>query len=536
MSLAIIFSRARIGIEAPIVTIEVHLSNGLPSFTIVGLPETTVRESKDRVRSAIINSGLEFPQRRITVNLAPADLPKEGGRFDLAIAMGILAASKQISDKQLYQYEFLGELGLNGDIRPIVGEIPSALACLSANRTCILPQSNAIKATIIEKALLLSANSLFKVVEHFKGGDSLTTPEQDWSLDENLQNHGAHTSTLDMSDVIGQPMAKRALEIAAAGQHNLLFLGPPGTGKSMLARRLSTILPPLTDEQALQSAAVNSISGKPFNFKHWRERPFRAPHHTSTAVALTGGGRPPRPGEISLAHHGVLFLDELPEFSRYTLDALREPLETGNICISRASLQVEFPAQFQLIAALNPSPTGHHMDGRCTSEQVLKYLSRISSPFLDRIDLQIEVPALPKGTLSTMQSERLDKQGINTDAVTHDPMNNVDIRHDNQSESSASIACRVLAAREIMMKRAGKPNALLSSKETAIHCALSFQDTKFLEDTLFRFKMSIRAYHKILKVARTIADLNGEAQIARSHIAEALGYRSMERLLRHLSL
>ena len=531
MSLAIIFSRARIGIEAPIVTIEVHLSNGLPSFTIVGLPETTVRESKDRVRSAIINSGLEFPQRRITVNLAPADLPKEGGRFDLAIAMGILAASKQISDKQLYQYEFLGELGLNGDIRPIVGEIPSALACLSANRTCILPQSNAIKATIIEKALLLSANSLFKVVEHFKGGNPLATPQQDWPLDANQQNHEPHLSRLDMSDVIGQPMAKRALEIAAAGQHNLLFLGPPGTGKSMLARRLSTILPPLTDEQALQSAAVNSISGKPFNFKHWRERPFRAPHHTSTAVALTGGGRPPRPGEISLAHHGVLFLDELPEFSRYTLDALREPLETGNICISRASLQVEFPAQFQLIAALNPSPTGHHMDGRCTSEQVLKYLSRISSPFLDRIDLQIEVPALPKGTLSTIHSERLDNEEKN-----NGPMNNGEIRHDNQNESSASISRRVLAAREIMMKRAGKPNALLSSKETAIHCALSFQDTKFLEDTLIRFKMSIRAYHKILKVARTIADLNGEDQIERSHIAEALGYRSMERLLRHLSL
>ncbi len=524
MSLANVYSRARLGIKAPLVTIEVHLSNGLPAFTIVGLPETSVREAKDRVRSAIINSGLEFPQRRITVNLAPADLPKDGGRFDLAIAMGILAASKQVSDKLFFKYEFYGELGLNGDIRSIVGEIPSALACAEQSRTCVLPEINAQQATIIEKANILAANSLIKVVEHFSGVAPLPRPENAFIDTDSVLTKNEHNGHLehqiDMSDVIGQTMAKRALEIAAAGQHNLMFLGPPGTGKSMLAQRLTTILPPLTEAQALESAAINSVSGIPFNFKHWRQRPFRAPHHTASAIALTGGGRPPRPGEISLAHHGVLFLDELPEFSRYSLDALRQPLESGSISISRAALQVEFPAQFQLITALNPSPTGHHADGRSTSDQVLRYLNRISGPFLDRIDLQIEVPVLPRGAL--LKS-----------ATGH--QNKTNSKEETNAESSHVIAERVAKSRTTMMQRANKPNAMLSSKEVAVYCEISKSDTEFLEDIIFKLKMSIRAYHKILKVARTIADLAGEPHIKRTHLAEALGYRAMDRLLRHLS-
>lgn len=503
MSFATVYSRARIGINAPLVTIEVHISNGLPAFQIVGLPDASVRESRDRVRSALVNSDFQFPQTRLTVNLSPADTPKEGARFDLAIAVGILAASAQIPTDKLTHYEFYGELGLNGDVRGIIGAIPTTIACGNAQRCCILPQPNAVEAALVEKAEILEAQTLMSVFHHLTGQQNLPLAPPVLhcdSKDTSQQN--------DLSDVIGQVMAKRALEIAAAGQHNLLFLGPPGTGKSMLASRLATILPEMSIEQALQTAAIHSISGKDFDFNQWRTRPFRNPHHTASGVALVGGGSVPKPGEISLSHNGVLFLDELPEFDRKVLDVLREPMETGEITISRATQQADFPAQFQFVGALNPSPTGHHNDGRCTSDQVLRYLNKISGPLLDRIDIQIDVPALPKGALT----------------------------QDNQPrETSAAVKKRVSKARELMLKRAGKPNALLSSKEVALYCPLDKQDEIFLESTIHKLKMSIRAYHKILKVARTIADLNHCQHITRVHLTEALNYRAMDRLLAHLS-
>jgi magnesium chelatase family protein len=503
MSFATVYSRARVGISAPLVTIEVHISNGLPSFQIVGLPDASVRESRDRVRSALVNSNFQFPQTRLTVNLSPADIPKEGARFDLAIAVGILAASAQIPTDKLTQFEFYGELGLNGDVRGIIGAIPTTMACGDANRICILPKENITQAGLVEKTEALEASTLMAVFHHLTGQQNLTFTPPEQTLVANQDNNPN-----DLSDVIGQVMAKRALEIAAAGQHNLLFLGPPGTGKSMLASRLASILPEMSLEQALQTAAIHSISGKPFDFTKWRTRPFRNPHHTASGVALVGGGSVPKPGEISLSHNGVLFLDELPEFDRKVLDVLREPMETGGITISRATQQADFPARFQFVGALNPSPTGHYNDGRTTSDQVLRYLNKISGPLLDRIDIQIDVPALPKGALT---------------------QKNQDV------ESSSIVKQRVKQARDIMLSRAGKPNALLSSKEVANYCPLSKDDQLFLENTIHQLKMSIRAYHKILKVARTIADLQSCPNITRGHLIEALNYRAMDRLLAHLS-
>ena len=515
MSYATVYSRARVGVQAPLVTIEVHISNGLPAFSIVGLPETSVRESRDRVRSAIINSQFQFPQSRITVNLAPADLPKEGGRFDLPIAIGILAATGQIPSTSLESIEFYGELGLNGALRAIIGEVPSALSCYQAKRCCVLPQENAITASIIENAQIYPAQSLLEVFHHLTGQAKLDLQTQPISTASDRLTAGSQPD-LDLADVIGQDMAKRGLEVAAAGQHNLLFMGPPGTGKSMLAQRLSSILPEMTDTEALETAAIYSISGKKTLNSHWRTRPFRSPHHTASGVALVGGGGVPKPGGISLAHNGILFLDELPEFDRKVLDVLREPMETGEVCISRASQQAEFPARFQLIAALNPSPTGHHTDGRSTSDQVLRYLNRISGPLLDRIDLQIDVPALPKGALSESNHSQAEPQ--------------------NTTETSAQVRARGLKARAIMLNRSGTVNALLNNKQIKQHCALTKADQIFLEDTIHRLKMSIRAYHKIIKVARTLADLQGETNISRQHLSEALGYRAMDRLLAHLSM
>jgi magnesium chelatase family protein len=500
MSLAVIYSRAKVGIEAPLVHVEVHLSNGLPSFSIVGLPETAVKESKDRVRSAILNSRFEFPASRITVNLAPADLPKEGGRFDLAIALGILAASMQLPKNGLSEYECIAELALTGSIRRVDGVIPAALAAKKAGRTLIVPGYNEQEASL-SRCPALCADHLLEVCGHLMGQRHLPLIKPFLVTAETY--HGP-----DMAQVKGQLHAKRALEIAAAGNHNLLFSGPPGTGKSMLAHCLPGILPPLTEAEALEVAALYSVSRHPQR-PYFLTRPFRQPHHTSSGVALVGGGTHPKPGEISLAHHGVLFLDELPEFSRTVLDVLREPLETGHISISRAAQQVDYPARFQLIAAMNPCPCGYLKQPNkrcadCTEAKAFKYQSSVSGPLLDRIDIQIEVPALPKGLLS---------------------------RSDTINESSQQIRERVVRARAIQLIRQRCPNAQIEQKPLRDICVLSNELSNILEDALDKLGLSARAYHRILKVARTIADLEGQLHIERAHLLEALSYRQMERRL-----
>ena len=502
MTLACVYSRARIGLESPLVTVEVHLANGLPAFNIVGLPETSVREAKDRVRSAIINCGYEFPAKRITVNLAPADLPKEGGRFDLPIALGILAAASQLPEADLKQYEFAGELALSGELRAIIGEIPMAMACQKSGRTLVIPSENAEQASWVKQAKILSLSHLTQLFPHFLNQQTL--PFVETTLAHNPTPHNQH----DIADVVGQPLAKRALEIAASGGHNLLFIGPPGTGKTMLASRLPGILPPMTEQEALDSAAIQSICHKSINPDSWLTRPFRAPHHTASSAALVGGGSHPQPGEISLAHNGVLFLDELPEFERKVLDVLREPMESGEVTISRALVKQTFPAQFQLVAAMNPSPTGFYNDKRSTPEQVLRYLNRLSGPFLDRIDIQIEVTRLPKG----MWANSTEK-----------------------GESSEVIQQRVCQCHHQQILRQGKANAHLSSAELRSVCQLSADDNEFLELAIEKLNLSTRAHHKILKIARTLADMERLEIIERKHLTEALSYRAMDRILRHLT-
>ncbi len=502
MSLSCIFSRARVGLESPLVTVEVHLANGLPAFNIVGLPETSVKESKDRVRSAIINCGYEFPAKRITINLAPADLPKEGGRFDLPIAVGILAASEQLPPVDLSKYEFAGELALSGALRAIVGEIPVAVASSESDRTLVLPVDNTGQASWVKQANILGINHLTQLFPHFSGQQVLPLVAEQKSAVE------FNDPTIDISDVIGQPLAKRALEIAASGGHNLLFIGPPGTGKTMLASRLAGILPPMTEKEALQVAAIQSISHQEITAKSWFTRPFRAPHHSASSAALVGGGSQPKPGEISLAHNGVLFLDELPEFERKVLDVLREPMESGEVTISRALHKQCFPARFQLIAAMNPSPTGFYNDKRSTPEQVLRYLNRLSGPFLDRIDIQIEVARLPRGTWA---ADTLD------------------------NETSEQVQQRVKACRTVQLTRQGKANAHLSSANLQKFCILAADDHEFLELAVEKLGLSTRAHHKIIKIARTLADMEQRDNIERSHLVEALSYRAMDRLLRHLT-
>ncbi|CAD6881869.1 AAA+ ATPase superfamily protein YifB/ComM, associated with DNA recombination [Methylomonas albis] len=500
MSLAVVYSRGRAGIDAPQVTVEVHVSNGLPALNIVGLPETAVKESKDRVRGAIINSHFEFPFQRITINLAPADLPKEGGRFDLAIALGILAASGQIPKDALHEYECIGELSLGGELRPIPGALPVAIHCRNAFRQLILPAACAAEASLIKDAQLLPARTLLEVCAHLAGRQAIAPAEISLGVEQVVY-------TVDFADVHGQFHVKRAMEIAAAGKHNLLMLGPPGTGKSMLAARLPTILPELSEQQAQETAALASISDHGLDVSRWRQPPYRAPHHTASAAALVGGGSNPKPGEISLSHNGALFLDELPEFDRKVLEVLREPLETGHITISRANRQADFPASFQLIAAMNPCPCGYLGDAsgrcRCTSEQVARYRARVSGPLLDRIDMHMEVPRVALDVL---------RKGSATG-----------------EELSETIRQRVVAAREIAYRRQGKANAALTAAEVKTICGLSETGHQLLEQALEKFGLSHRAYHRILKLARTIADLANSPTIEIAHLSEAIGYRKLDR-------
>ncbi|BCU63404.1 Mg chelatase-like protein [Acinetobacter bouvetii DSM 14964 = CIP 107468] len=491
MSFAKIYSRGLLGLHAPLIEVEVHLSQGLPSLTIVGLAEAAVRESKDRVRSAIINSGFQFPTKRLTINLAPADLPKDGSRLDLAIALGILIASGQLPENAAEQLEFIGELALDGYLRPTTGTLSIAIACQQAKHQLILPEQNAQEASQLPNFEVFAATHLKDVCDHLNQIAPL--------LQFNAVKPASSSSyQFDLADVKGQLRPRRALEIAAAGGHSLLFRGPPGTGKTLLASRLSSILPPLNLQENLEVASIYSIASAKHEFGH---RPFRAPHHTASAIALVGGGSNPKPGEITLAHLGVLFLDELPEFDRKVLEVLRQPLESREIIISRASRQITFPANFQLIAAMNPCPCGYafNQDARCqcSPDAIKRYQNRISGPLLDRIDLHIDVPPL-------QASELQDKQ---------------------PTETSAQVRERVLKAYQQQIERQNFANMALSPKQLEQHAVLDSTAQNMMNMAQQRLNLSARAYHRVLRVARTIADLALEERIQTQHLSEALSYR-----------
>ncbi len=496
MSLALVHSRARCGAEAPLVRVEVHLSGGLPATQIVGLSETAVRESRERVRAALLCARFEYPQRRITLNLAPADLPKEGGRFDLPIALGILAASGQINPQAVVRHEFIGELALTGELRPVRGALAAAIAAAEAGRTLFVPPGNAAEAALVEHADVRIARTLLEACA------SLEDPQR---LPRAARPDDLWDAPLDLADVRGQAHARRALEVAAAGGHHLLLIGSPGCGKTLLASRLPGILPEATEAEALQSAALASISGGGLDPRRWRQRPFRAPHHSASPVALAGGGNPPRPGEISLAHHGVLFLDELPEWSRNALEVLREPLESGHICVSRAAHSVVFPARFQLVAAMNPCPCGWAGDRSnrclCVEERIRRYRARVSGPLLDRIDLHVMVP-------------RLSPEELRDDTPLGEP--------------SATVRQRVVTARARQLER-GNINAALDTRALRTHARLAAADQALLEQAIERLQLSARAMHRILRVARTIADLDDSDTIQTAHLTEAIGYRQLDR-------
>ena len=498
MSLTQLTTRAQDGVTAPEVSVEVHISNGLPAFTMVGLPEAAVREARDRVRSAIINSGFEFPARRITVNLAPANLPKEGGRYDLPIALGILAASKQINSSTLANFDCYGELALSGECRNVDGLLPALIASKQAQKQAIIPQSNQPEATLVRDIPIHTCGSLVEVCASLNGGDALPIVEPTESFSQGKFEN-------DLCEVYGQHQARRALEIAASGGHHMIMMGPPGTGKSMLAQRLNTILPLMSEDEAMSSASIRSISHKPVNADNWLRRPFQSPHHTVSGVALVGGGSHPKPGEISLAHNGVLFLDELTEFERRSIEVLREPLETGKIHISRAARQAEFPAEFQLIAAMNPCPRGCDsiQTCACSVEQLNRYRNKLSAPLMDRIDIQIELPRLE-----------------------HDELIN---HRQTTQENSNQVRKRVIKARDRQLDRQKCLNAKMTNSQIDDFCELDQPTEQLLVSSIDKLKLTARSYHKILRLARTIADMASSPKIQSQHLAEAIAYRKLDK-------
>jgi len=499
-SLAIVSTRTVVGVEALPVRVEVHLANGLPSFSTVGLAETTVKESKDRVRGAILNSGFEFPAKRITVNLSPADLPKNGGRFDLPIAIGILIASEQIAVDDMCGFELIGELALDGALRAVSGVLPTAMACFESQRSLILPSENALEASLTAYSTNFQASNLLDVCHHLVGDQALSV------CVESAGSVAEKASYPDLSDVKGQLFAKRAVEIAASGGHGLLMIGPPGTGKSMLASRLPGILPELDLVSALEVAAIESVSQGSFDVAHWRRRPYRSPHHSSSAVAMVGGGSYPKPGEITMAHQGVLFLDELTEFSRSALEQLREPLESGVINIARANQSVQYPAQFMLVAACNPCRCGYYNDGTdrcaCSASSIQHYCDKLSGPMLDRIDMHV---ALSRVSLSVLNQKQ------------------------QSLEKSVSVKERVIKVRAIQLNRQGKLNSRLSMGEIERYCDLSVELSRFLESACDKLNMSARAFHRVLMLSRTLADMASAQDIGEPHLLEALNLRSLDR-------
>lgn len=501
MSFARVFSRALVGMDAPQVQVEVHASNGLPSLSIVGLPETSVKESRDRVRSALLNSGFDLPPKRITINLAPADLPKAGSRFDLPIALAVLVATGQLPSQSLEGHEFYGELGLNGELRVVNGLLPALIKAQQQGHGAIIPQAALDEAALLADASIQGAAHLLDVCQYLTQGSGLVSVPQVSDTDESLHDYG-----VDLADVRGQLQAKRALELAASGHHSMLMVGPPGAGKSMLAQRLVTILPPLTLEQAIDVAALRSIAGEPIRSSEFYKRTLVSPHHTSSAAAVIGGGQNPKPGALSLAHHNIFFMDEFPEFRRDVLEALREPLETKQVNISRVKQHITYPCNSLLIAASNPTPSGHFADDpRCTDspDQIARYQRKISGPILDRIDVHLQVPAVDVTQLSAPP--------------------------DASAETSEQVRARVTMTRARQLSRQGCLNADLSITQLDELVKLDAQDQQFLTQSIRRFDLSARSYHKILRLARTLADMADQDQVNKAHLVEALSYRSLER-------